>query len=529
MQAAHRVAKNTGILYARMAITVFISLYATRLVLAALGVADFGLFNVVGGVIAMLGFLNSSMAAATQRFMSFAQGEGDLEKVKRIFNMSTLLHAGIAVLMVLVLEIAGYFFFNGILNIAPERVEVAKIIYHFMVVSTFFTVLSVPYEAVITSHENMLFYAILGIIESVLKLVIALYLAYSAFDHLVAYGFLMAALSIFLLILRRIYCHRNYVECVFDFRKYYEKDLMKEITSFAGWSLLGSASSMIAAYGQGIVINVFFGTVINAAQGIANQVSGQLGVFAGTMQKALNPMIDKSEGAGNRQLLLKASMLGSKLSFFLLMLTFIPFLIEMPFIFGIWLKNVPEYAILFCRLLLIRNLIEQTYTTLTATIAAVGNIRSFQITTSIFNILPLIISYLLFENGFPAYYLYVSFIIYSILQSIIVMYFAKKKCGMSISQYLGEVVFRCVFSFIIVIALSIIPLYLLDESYTRLLFVLAIAFISSLIVIWFIGFSSEEKIKINNIGQGFVKKIGFKKYSYLKYICISINTKITLQ
>lgn len=255
------------------------------------------------------------MASATQRFMSYAQGEGNLEKVKRIFNMSTILHAAIAIIMVFVLEIAGYFF-NGILKIAADRVEVAKIIYHFMVASTFFTVLSVPYEAVITSHENMLFYAILGILESVLKLGIAFYITYSAYDHLVMYGLLMATLSIFLLVLRRIYCHRNYVECELNFRKYYENNLMKEISSFAGWSLMGSASSMIANYGTTIVINIFFGTVVNAAQGVASQINGQLNVFATTLIKALNPIIDKSEGAGDRTLMLKATMMGSKVSFF---------------------------------------------------------------------------------------------------------------------------------------------------------------------------------------------------------------------
>jgi O-antigen/teichoic acid export membrane protein len=493
MQAAHRVAKNTGILYARMAITVFISLYATRLVLAALGVADFGLFNVVGGVIAMLGFLNGSMAAATQRFMSYAQGEGDLEKVKRIFNMSTLLHAGIAVLMVLVLEIAGYFFFNGILNIAPNRIEVAKIIYHFMVASTFFTVLSVPYEAVITSHENMLFYAILGIIEAVLKLGIALYLAYSAFDHLVAYGFLMAALSIFLLLLRRIYCHRYYEECILNFRKYYEKSLLKEITSFAGWSLLGSASSMVAAYGQGLIINMFFGTMINAAQGIANQVSGQLGVFAASMQKALNPVIDKSEGADNRELMLKATMIGSKISFYLLMVTFIPVLIETPYLFSLWLKDVPEYAILFCRLLLIRCLFDQVFVNLSLAIAAVGNIKKFQIFMSIVNIIPLVVSYLFFKGGAQAYVLYVIFLFYSIVSSFIIMYFAKSKCGVSLYYFFKNVVKPCVFTFVLVWTFPFIVSTLMIEGYERLIIEVCLFIISLPIVIWFIGFSSDEK------------------------------------
>ncbi|WP_396168190.1 hypothetical protein [Flavobacterium sp.] len=514
MQAAHRVAKNTGILYARMAITVFISLYATRLVLAALGVADFGLFNVVGGAIAMLGFLNSSMAAATQRFMSFAQGEGDLEKVKRIFNMSTVLHAGIAVLMVLILEIAGYFFFNGILNIAPDRVEVAKVIYHFMVVSTFFTVLSVPYEAVITSHENMLFYAILGIIEAVLKLGIALYLAYSAFDHLVAYGFLMAALSVFLLVLRRMYCHRYYVECVLNFSKYYEKSLLKEITSFAGWSLLGSASSMIANYGQGIVINMFFGTIVNAAQSVAAQISGQLGVFSVTLSKALNPLIDKSEGAGNRAMMLKATLGGTKISFFLLSFLYIPFLIEMPFILRIWLKDVPEYTIVFCRLLLVRNLIEQFYIPLAGAIGAVGNIKKFQIGISILFISPIIISYLLFRQGFQSYYIYWAFIFSSFCIFLLVVYFAKINCALDVFDFVKNIVFKCLWAFLLSFLLSLLPAILISNQFLQLIGVFSISSISYFVLFWLFALTDFEKGLIISTKNKFflsIGSLGFKK------------------
>ena len=510
MQAAHRVAKNTGILYIRMAITVFISLYATRLVLAALGVADFGLFNVVGGVVAMLGFLNSSMAAATQRFMSFAQGEGDLEKVKRIFNMSTILHALIAFLMVLVLEVAGYFFFNGILNIAPERIEVAKIIYHFMVLSTFFTVLSVPYEAVITSHENMLFYAILGILEAILKLVIALYITYSAFDHLVAYGFLMAGLSIFLLILRRIYCHRYYPECELNFSKYYEKSLMKEISSFAGWSLLGSASSMIANYGTTIVINVFFGTIVNAAQGVASQINGQLNVFATTLIKALNPIIDKSEGAGDRTLMLKATMMGSKVSFFLLMILYIPFFLELPFIFKLWLKNIPDYAIIFCRLLLIKNLIEQLFIPLSSAIAAQGNIKAYQVWSSILLFFPLTVSFALFKFGFPPYILYVVFIIYSILSSGIILYYTKINCHLSVREFMMNVVLRCLLSFAIVFLIALIPYLFIEIGFIRLLLVVIMSTISYLIVVYKLGFLDNERLKIKEYVMLLKGKLYFK-------------------
>jgi O-antigen/teichoic acid export membrane protein len=511
MKAANRVAKNTVILYLRMAITVFISLYATRLVLAALGVADFGLFNVVGGVIAMLGFLNASMASATQRFMSYAQGEGNLEKVKRIFNMSTILHIAIAVLMVLVLEIAGYFFFNGILNIAPDRLEVAKIIYHFMVASTFFTVLSVPYEAVITSHENMLFYAVLGIIEAILKLGVALYITYSTLDHLVMYGLLTAALSVFLLILRRIYCHRYYQECVLNFRKYYEKNLLKEIGGFAGWSLMGSASSMLVNYGTTIVLNVFFGTVINAAQGVAIQINGQLNVFATTLIKALNPMIDKSEGAGDRALMLKATMMGSKVSFFLLMILYIPFFLELPFIFKLWLKNVPNYAIIFCRLLLIKGLIEQLFIPLTSAISAQGNIKAYQIWSSVLLYFPLTISFILFKFNYPPYSMYVVFIIYAILSSGITLYYTHKNCHLSIKEFLTNVVLRCFISLILVFCIALIPCLLLDISYLRLFLVVLISTTSYAIIVYAVGFSQNERLKIKQVGALLSGKLRLKK------------------
>ena len=496
MQAAKRVAKNTGILYARMAITVFISLYSTRLILAALGVADFGLFNVVGGVISMLGFLNSSMAAATQRFMSFAQGAGDLEKVKRIFNMSTLLHWGIAILVFLLLEVAGYFFFHGILNIAPDRIEVAKLIYQFMVISTLFTVISVPYEAVITSHENMLVYAILGIIEAVLKLGIAFFITYSAQDHLVLYGLLMAILSILLLIIKRIYCLRNYDECELNIKSYYDKPLLKEIGGFAGWSLLVSSSSMIGLYGQGIVLNMFFGTIINAAQAIAAQISGQLSVLSNVMRQALNPVISKSEGSGNRELVLKTSIFGSKISFFLLMLTFVPVIIEMPFIFGIWLKKIPDFAIIFCRLLLFRNLIEQSYVTLMSTIAAVGNVKNFYLVISILNVFPLTINYFLFTEGYPPVSLYTTTLIYSLIKAGVVIYFANITCGLSVKDYLVDVILRCFISLIVVIILIIPFYYLLDSGVIRLIIILLVSTFFTPVVLWFIGFSSYDKQKV---------------------------------
>lgn len=496
MHPAKRVAVNTGFLYARMAITVFISLYATRLILNALGVGDFGLFNVVGGAIAMLTFLNNAMAGATQRFMSFAQGESNFDKQRSIFNVSTVLHFSIAIVVVLFLEVAGYFLFNGILKIQPDRLEVGKLIFQFMLVSTFFTIVSVPYDAVINAHENMFFVAILGIIEAILKLGIAIYITSTTYDKLIIYGLLMASLSILLLIIRRIYCHKIYKEVEININKYFDKPIFIEMSKFAGWSFLGSATSLIANYGQTIVINMFFGTIVNAAQGIANQVSGQLSAFAGTMLKALNPLIVKSEGAGNRDLMLKASLIGSKISFFLLAFFYIPVLIEMPYIFKLWLNTVPDYAIIFCKLLLIRMLIEQLFTTLTSSIAAVGKIKRFQIYNSILNFLPLVASYILFRIGFPPYIIYIIFILYAILSSGITLFFAKRDCGLSLSYFFTDVFTRSLLVFIITFALSSIPIVTMDDGVLRLLLVLSISVLSIAATVWLIGLTPIERTKI---------------------------------
>ena len=509
MQPAKRVAINTGFLYAKMGITVFISLYSTRLILGALGVEDFGIFNLVGGVIAMLTFLNNAMAGATQRFMSYAQGMGEVNRLKQIFNVSVLLHMGIAIIILLLLEGAGYFLFNGILKISEGRMDAARLIYQFMIASTLFTIISVPYDAVINAHENMLFFAILGIIEALLKLGIAFFILTAHYDKLAAYGLLMAALSVLLLLLRRYYCHHYYVECQLDIRKYYDKPLFKEMTSFAGWSFLGCSSSMLGSYGQGIVLNMFFGTVVNAAQGVAGQVSGQLGAFAGTMLKALNPVIAKSEGAGNRSMMLQASMIGSKLSFFLLLIFYIPVLIEMPYIFNLWLKNVPDYAVIFCRLLLLRNLIEQLYATLSNSISAVGNIKEFQIYSSTLYIIPLVVSYILFLLHYPPYILYLVFLIFSFLSFGITVYFAFKICNLSISTYFNTIVLRCLISFGVILPVSLIPMVFMTEGLSRLFCVVGVSTISYLIVVWFIGLTKGEQEKVRYILKVIVERLLF--------------------
>ncbi len=506
---ASRIVKNTGFLYAKMGITMSISLYTTRLVLNALGASDFGIFNVVGGAIAMLGFLHVAMSSATQRFMSYYEGKGDREKQKFIFNTSSVLHFGIALVLALALVIAGFIFFNGVLNIPEDRMLAAKVIYGSLIISTIFTVMSVPYEAVLNAHENMLYYSIVGVVESLLKLATAIIIVYYAGDKLILYGILMAGVSFISRTIMQIYCRRKYSECVIAPRKYWDKPMIKEMTSFAGWSFLGSVSSIVTGYGQGLVLNMFFGTTINAAQGVANQLSGQLGVFSTTMLKALNPVLVKSEGGGNRTQLLKITMTGSKLSYYLLAILVIPAIIEMPFILKIWIKTIPEYSIIFAQLMLIQKLIAQPFFNLATSISATGRIKNFQIFNSILTSLPLMVSYILFKIGYSPVTMYITFIGLVFIRSFgIILYFSHREFGLPIWDYLKQVILRILFVTGIALVMALIPWLLLPEGLLRLTLVIVIYCTSFLLVMLYYGLNKEERSVILKLGNSVLKKFG---------------------
>lgn len=506
MTPARRVAMNTGILYARMAITMFLSLYTTRVVLRALGVDDFGIFSLVGGTIGMLSFLNGSMSTATQRFMSHAQGKGEAHRLHQIFNVSLVLHGCIAVLTLLLLEGAGYLLFDRLFAIAPERERIAWLVFQFAAVSAFFSILAVPYDAVINARENMLLFAALGVVEAVLKLAIALVIVHASGDKLKLYGLLMAALGVLLLLLRVLYCRRNYPECEVAPRRYFDKSTFKEVSAFAGWSLLGTSGSMVANYGQAPLLNAFFGTAINAAQGVVAQISGQLGVFANVMLRALNPLITKSEGAGDRSLMLKASMVGSRFGFFLLAIIYVPVLLELPYLFQLWLGQVPEYAATFCYLLLLRNLVEQLYIPLATSISAVGRIKCFQLVNALLAIAPLVVTYAFFLAGFAPWALYVVFLTYSLIAFGVTLYYSKKVCGLSIGLFMRGVVLRCLCVFVMSLVVGSIPSMLLELGLPRLLSVCVFSTAAVIAAIWFMGLSREEQASAKIIGSRILSK-----------------------
>lgn len=499
MSTANRVIKNTGFLYARMGITMFISLYTTRLILNSLGASDFGIFNIVGGAIGMLGFLNGAMASSTQRFMSYSEGEGKKEKQKCIFNISFILHLFLSLLVGIVLLIAGYFFFNGILNIPENRITAAQVVYGSLIISTMFTVMSVPYDAAMNAHENMKYYAFVGIFESFLKLAVALLCVYTTHDKLIVYGALMACIPLITLSIMRLYCHRHYEECVIAPKKYWDKKMMKEMTSFAGWSLFSSMSGIVTQYGLGIIVNNFFGVLLNAAQGIANQVSGVLMSFSQNAQKALNPIIVKSEGANNQQKLIYTTLLGCRISFVIFGFFSFPIIFYMPQILQLWLNKVPEWAVVFCRLQLLRILLEQLTFSLVSAISAHGIIRNYNLTRSILNMLPIIILPILFKLHFPPYWLYIVWIsCWSILGGVITIRFSTKLVRFPLQTYLNDVLRPCVFISIISI-LTWYGLHFIQNNFfnftNKLLIIFNIVVIISIysISIWKFAFNGTEK------------------------------------
>ncbi len=490
---ANRVIKNTGYLYAKMGITMFISLYTTRLILNSLGASDFGIFNIVGGAIAMLGFLNAAMAGATQRFMSYCEGEGDKEKQKSIFNISLVLHFFIALLLGIVLWIAGYFFFNGILNIPADRIFAAKVIYGSLIVSTLFTVMTVPYDAVMNAHENMKYYAVVGIIESILKLAVAFAVVYTSSDKLIVYGLLMACIPLITMAIMRVYCHKHYVECVFAPKQYWHKGLMREMTGFAGWNFLGSAAGLVGNYGNGIILNHFFGVILNAALGIVNQVNGQLLILTNNMMKALTPVIVKKEGAHNRKEMLRWSFIGCRFSYLLLVWIAIPICIETNYILELWLKSVPEWTALFLRFQIVRTLLELTTLSLSTSLSATGNIKKLNIQTLFLFILPLFIQYFAYSKGAAPYWMYIIMIIVVCIQNGLRINLCKKYCSMSYGLYIKQILFPLMILTIILIVIGVLPSFFLSEGWLRLILSFGLIWISFLSITYLFLLQPVEK------------------------------------
>ena len=506
MSTSTRVIKNTIYLYIKMIITIIVSLYTTRLILVSLGASDFGIFNVVGGAITMLGFLNSTLANATQRFMSYAEGEGEMEKKRSIFNVSLVLHIVIAFLTVLILLAAMYPLFNGIFNIEPDRINAARIVYLSFIFSTVLTIINVPYDAVMNAHENMFYYSIIGIFDALLKLGVAYTCVNTNWDKLIIYGILMASIPLITLSIMKVYCHRHYNECVIAPRRYWDSSLVKQISRFFGWNFLTAVSSLFSAQGIGVVLNHFFGSVLNAAQGIAHQVNGGLSNFSVNMMKALNPVIVKSAGAGNVDAMNRATIAGCKFSALLTMFLGIPLSIEVQYVLKIWLRDVPDWTTVFVVLQLVQSIITQMATSAATAVYAQGDIKAYAIWKSVMNAMPVFLTWVSFRMGGGPIWLYIPMIVvWAIGGNIVIVFYANKKCGLGVGKYINKVLLPLIGTFVVMTILGELSYCNFSECFLRFLITCSSTSIGMIIASVTFAMTKEEKVAAKSLIEKIVK------------------------
>tara|TARA_R110000744_G_scaffold244141_1_gene361057 strand:- start:10454 stop:11983 length:1530 start_codon:yes stop_codon:yes gene_type:complete len=508
MTPANKVIINTAILYGRMILTVGVSLYSTRLILEALGSTDYGIFELVAGIIAVLAFLKNTMATSTQRFLSFYQGKNDIEGQKSVFTNSLIMHIIVGVVIVAVLALLESYLFEHFLNIAEGRIYAAKIVYRTMLASLLFSMINVPFMGTLVAHENLLFVAVVNILEALLKLSIAFVLISLSGNRLIIYSYLMATLAFVTMLMYTAFCFKKYIECSLRNVKI-DKKQIKELSSFAGWNLFGALCGLGRTQGMAVLLNLFFGTVINAAYGIANQLAAQMYFLSATMLRALNPQIMKSEGVDDRERMLRLSMIASKFGFFLVAIIAIPAIFEMPQILKFWLKEVPEYTTIFAQFILIAILINQLTIGLQSALQATGKIKLYQTVVGGVILMTLPVAYIFLKMGFPPYYVFVSYLCLEVVGVILRIWIAKKIAGLSVPVYLNRVFMKSFFPTICSLVVCWFITRNIHFEY-RFLFTGFASAVILLISIYFKGLYHDEKIL-------FQKAIMTIKTKILKY------------
>lgn len=499
MKASERVIFNTAVLYIRLIIVMVIALFTTRIVLDTLGEENYGIYTLVAGVVGMLAILQSAMSATSMRYMSYGLGSGDEDLISRTFNTTLFLHLIIGFAVVTFVEIGGYFMFAHFLDIPEAKLFDAKIVFHLMALTTFVAIVAVPYDAVINSHENLLVLSIVDIIGAVLQLALAIYLTFTNLNLLIIYGLGMFFVQLILRAIKQQYSIKHYNECRLNLKKAFDKRLSKEIMAFSGWNLFGAISAMSITQVRSILLNMFFGVQINASEGIAKTASNAVNMVSVNLTQAINPQLVKSEGSGDRQRMLRITSMSTKFSIFLFSLIAIPVIIEMPYLFNIWLKNVPEFAVIFARLTLIALLIEKFTFEITNAIRAVGKIKQFQIVETLIKVLNIPIAYLLFKLGYASQTIYVVGIFFSCIAAIGRLYCGKMIADMDISEYIKQGILPTFLPILIAIVVGYVIHLFVIEGVIKLILSFVIIVGAALISIRYLGLTKSELNMIKNM------------------------------
>lgn len=486
-----RIAKNTLLLYVRMLFLMLISLYTSRVILNALGVEDYGIYNVVGGVVTMFSMLSGSLSAAISRFLTFELGKGDSKKLKNVFSSSVTIQAGLAIIIIIIAETLGLWFLNEKMVIPENRIVAANWCYQFSVITFAINLISIPYNASIVAHERMSAFAYISILEGIGKLVIAWCIVINPIDRLVFFALMVAILSCTVIFIYMNYCKRHFDECAYHF--VYDHDLLKQMFGFAGWNFIGASSAVLRDQGGNIILNLFFGPTVNAARAIAVKVNTVITSFVQNFMIALNPQITKSYANGDLDYMFKLIFKGARYSYYILLLLALPVILNTHYILVIWLKLLPNHTSNFVQLILFLALSESISNPLITAMLATGKIRNYQLVVGGLQMMNLPVAFICLYFGAVPESVVVVAIVLSQCCLAARLYMLQGMIGLSIKRFLCDVYFNVFVVTIASFSLPIILMFFLHESFSSFMYVTILAVFCTIFSELYIGCKKDER------------------------------------
>ncbi len=500
MTSTRTIAKNTLYLYVRMFFNMGVSLFTSRVILNTLGVNDYGIYNLVAGIVVLFSFLNSAMSSSTQRFLNYEIAKKNIEKVNKVFCTSFNIHVLISIVVLLLGETVGLWFLNYKLNIPTNRIYAANWVYQMSLFTTVINITRIPYNSVIIAYQQMSFYAYVGVLETILKLLIVYMLVlFSNIDHLIAYAALLLMVNVLMNIIYRYYCIKKYKkESSYHFRR--ETELMKEMTNFSGWNLLGQIANVGSTQGLAMVLNIFIGVTINAAMGIANQINAAIYSFISNFQIAFNPQITQTYARGEYESHSKLLLTTSKMSFFLLAFIAFPVLVNTNFILNLWLGNtLPEYVDQFTQIIILISLIDALSGSFWMSAHAIGNIKKYQIYLSILLLFNVPIAYVLLSQQVSPTYVLISKLVLNFLAFVFRFWYVKSALKLT-SQHAFDFLFAVFVSFFVIVVITNYSYYIfMDNMYLNFIFKSILSEFILLSLLLVIGLNSAEKRQVINL------------------------------
>ena len=500
-----RIAKNTLLLYFRMMFLMLISLYTSRVILHALGVTDYGIYNVVGGFVSMFALISAALTSACSRFLNYEMGKGDIERQKVVFSTALSIQWGLAIIVAVLAEVIGVWYVNNIMVLPPDRLEAANWCFQFSVFNFCMNLITVPYNASIVAHERMKAFAYVSIYQGLAVLAISFLVSWSPIDRLVFYAFMLLVVQFTVRYAYQVYCRRNFQECTYI--RVFDKPLFKHMLSYSVWHLVGNGSAVLKGHGVNIVLNLFFGPTVNAARAVANQVDHAVNQFASNFMMAMNPQITQSYSRGELKSLFQLVNRGSRFSFYLLFILALPVIINTDYILHLWLKEIPDHTVPFIQLTLVSMMISSVSKSLMTAQNATGNVRNYQLIVGGILLLNLPFSYLLLSFGMMPEIVVVVAIVVEILAFLARMYMIP----LTIKEFkprlfLRDVILKCC---IVVLLAAPIPtlvyIYLPENFYTFILNV-CLCILCSAVVIYYVGCNVNERAMLLSAVNKIIKK-----------------------